>query len=356
MDDDLLYWRSDLDVKSTGGLYYPKHEEPFRYSLCHNVERSFSMALDAHKTSDFADQFDQLSLLFVQSAEANAMAADRDNRRAVIISLGLIERVWGYLHYALDCTEFLDDSLGSPVPNPTLSIRNRLQSRRNWMIDPPENWPPDRRLALQDLFMRATTFLTRHELAHLARGHVSYLVREKGMRIVNEKLCAKSIGEGDEIMRSIEFDADFHALDLLALELEHCHGMSDWDQETASNEHFQWSIAIICSFQMFDLLHLPIREQYRSSHPACVHRAMRATHILARLFADEFDWTDDDRIDAHDHAWITASEFAKALRLPEGRWRGESILGMAHDILDIEERRFIAFSERLNEYWRRDDA
>ena len=132
--------------------------------------------------------------------------------------------------------------------------------------------------------------------------------------------------------------------------------MSDWDPETALNEHFLWSIAIICSFQMFDLLHPPIREQYKTSHPACVHRAMRATHVLARLFADEFELSDDDRIEAHDDAWIAASEFARALGLPEGRWRGESTLRMAHDILDIEERRFIAFSKRLNEHWRRDNA
>ncbi|WAC49773.1 hypothetical protein OVA03_07700 [Asticcacaulis sp. SL142] len=342
-----VFWAGDADVVSLGGLIEPDALSGFQRQLHNLVLEAYQRQMRRCADEPFADQLDDLSLLFLRSASPNAFAIEKDGRRAVAICLGLFDALWGAFAMALSDSDFMPGYFDSEAPSSAGAMNRQGLRDPAWADIALPGWPEDRLAALNDLFYRAVDFLVCHELAHHARRHIPYLQDTLGIGRVDECLNATAGTNSDDAYRLIEFDADHHGLDLLVV------GMIDdterpWDLDRSQTQCFQSAVAILTVFLLFDLDHASVDLQYGSSHPAPVHRAMRLSAALTSTFARLFAWTDEDRIDWHDLAWITVGEIARILELPEGRWRGEFTQGMALARFCKEERALLKFARRFD--------
>lgn len=341
---DWPFWQDQPTVRVAGGLLDPRTLDEWHRTACGYVRHAYRSVLTAHADSEFKDQFDHLSLVFVGSPQKNALALEEEGRRTIVVFIGMVRQLWSTIQTSLGTARFLHGMFDSepPARKPDAGSRQQLHLG--------EGWPEDRQAALHDLFQYAVEFLMCHELAHHARGHLPYLRKRRGVKLIDEALNAQANRPGNAVMRNIEFDADFHAIDLLVEYLEKNAGLNTWSVERAATEHFLRLVAVICFFQMFDADHLPMDKQYQSTHPAIVHRAIRATSVLSKAIAGELNWAESRRIDEHDEVWLAAAQLARDIGMPTGRWHGAHTHRMGLARLDREERSFIRFSRRLDRY------
>lgn len=151
------------------------------------------------------------------------------------------------------------------------------------------------------------------------------------------------------MLRFVEFDADLHALDMQWQSRDATRPFANRDEDHTASDLVIDVIAMTTVFMLLDAAHSSIDSDYATSHPPPVHRAMRATHTLADAYAQEFGWDWDYVMQLHDEGWTEASRIAAILRMPEGRWRGETTDEMYADLLAEEEQAFMEFSRALDE-------
>ena len=345
---DWPYWASSPQILVAGGLIDPGYLDRFHRMSCGYARHYFRLALRAHSTDDFSDQFQNLSLMFVNSSRPNALAIEREGRRGIAVYLGILRRLWSLFQIALSSHEFLEGMISCELDG-RLRVRGApaLDDSVN-LLELADQWPEERAKVLYDLFARAVDFIVYHELAHHARRHLPFLRSSLGVDVIDEALSMHLTSSDASIFRFLEFDADHHALDMLITAADRERRFSLWTIEESETRCFQWTIAILSTFLLFDIDHIPIDDQYKTSHPAPVHRAMRMSAAISRTFAREFGWEEDRRVDWHDSAWWEVSVIAGLLGLPEGRWRGDRTDDMRWERFVEEERSFIAFSTELD--------
>ncbi len=346
---DWPFWTEVRDVQRAGGLIDPGYLDEFHRMACGYVRHFFRSAISTHRKEYYADQFDGLSLFFINSPTPNAIALERQQKRGVGVHLGAVRHLWWLFYRGVSTGQFLEHWFKSKPLGADISLEAAMADPI-WREPGAGRLPADRAETMFDLFLRALDFLVYHELAHHARGHLPYVQEILGLDKLDEALNA-SVSEGADkkILRLIEFDADVEALDMLLVALDHEIPVTSWPSEKAGTEFFLHAVAILAIFQLFDLDHTPVSEQYRRSHPASVHRALRVTGALSRAIGRQVGWTEDVRIDQHDTAWYAASEVATLIGMPEGRWRGQHTKLMDLDRFAVEEESFIKFSKRLTD-------
>lgn len=341
---DSRFWQDQSAIRAAGGLSDPRTLDTWHRTTCGYVRHAVRSVLSAHANSEFKEQFHRLTLVFVASSQTNALALENEGQRAIVIFLGMVRRLWSNIQRSLGTERFLNGMFESDPPTKEADRASKQTLHLG------EDWPEDRKLVLHELFRHAVEFLVCHELAHHARGHLPYVRKRHGAEFIDEALNAQTDRPGNVFMRNVEFDADFHAVDLLIGSLEKTTDLNSWSEDRASTDHFLRLIAVICFFQMFDEDHQPIDKQYRSTHPAIVHRAVRTSSVLSKAIAHDFDWDDSRRIDEHDNAWLAAAQVALETGMPTGRWHGADTHRMGLARLQREEQRFFEFSRELDRF------
>lgn len=346
------FWNRHPSVRRVGGIVDPGMLDEFHRMGCGWVRHFYRTALASHQGDEFADQFENITLFFMESSEVNAVAFERSGQRAVGVFTGTVRRLWWLFYTAANIEDIFDFWVESaPARQGKFSVDEAI-SDPVWpqATHDPMDWPQDRKEMLYDLFFRALDFLLYHELAHHARGHMEYVREVFGVSEIDEALNAASIADtAQETLRFIEFDADHFALDMILMAHEREHPLKALRSEQALGEYILQAVAIIGLFMLLDLRHTRISRQYMTSHPASVHRAMRLTSALAKTYQKGVGWTDDERLNAHDVAWWNASKIARALGLPEGRWHGDHTDDMDVERFRREEKRFLSFSRDLTQ-------
>ena len=218
-----------------------------------------------------------------------------------------------------------------------------------WENGAKTNLPKDRKALFFDLFLRAVNFLILHEWAHHARSHIEFLKNKTGFNIIHEAFSrSKKTGGLLNLKRNIEFDADVHAIDILTELIDEEVGSITPTPGQISDEFYRQALAIICLFQLFDIKHDSIDQQYEESHPPSVHRAMLCVHALATSFAEKYGWSKAQRIDEVDKAWYASSQLAAFNAFPKGRWHGDSNERMGEKRLETEINAYNKFSQELD--------
>lgn len=344
-----VYWSEDCVVQQAGGLIDPGYLDEFHRMSCGWVRYLYLNAVSSLKDEHYSDQITNLSLFFIDSHEKNALALERQEAKGIGVHLGLIRSLWAVFYRGLGTGCLLKEWFVEAAPLDRNISDEEAISDPIWRADDTITWEPDRLRTHHDLFIRRVDFIVYHELAHHVRGHISYLRSEFGLTEIDEALnFTAEQGPKRDAFRNLEYDADHAALDMIILALNKDVKFSTWSKSRGEREFFLQSLAIIILFQVLDEAHSPMRNHYLLSHPAPVHRAMRITNALSFTFAREFSWSDQEREEEHDLAWLAAAEIADLFNMPEGRWHGDTIDDMDHDHFLKEEEKFISFAHMLN--------
>lgn len=336
-------WRKDGRIQRAGGLVDPASLDPFDRATCAVVRDVFLKTQKEHEDTYYADRFARLTLMFINSESANALALERARVRGIAVYVGLIRRLWAAFQLGLTLPGFLDGAFDFPpgaLPQDSLASLRRGQSLA---MLPGDDWPEERVVALSDLFERAITFLVCHELTHHARGHIDLVKQRLGFDGIDELRAVAAAGPESQLLRMIEFDADFGAVDMIMITLDEESKRVGWSRDKSEAQGFQWMVAVATLFLIFDLQHLPIDRQYEASHPAPVHRAILVVGTFSRTFSRLFKWTEEVRKRWEEAAWEAVSEIGEALGLPEGRWHGVHTRLMDLERYEAEEREFMKF-------------
>ena len=336
-------WRRDLLVRGSGGLVDPTGLGAFDRTSCALLRDLFVETRKRHQATYYGDRFGRMSLFYVENVAANALALERGRDRGIGVFLGLPRRLWAAFHIGLSNPAFLDGCFDSE-PGPLIGDASvDLLRGGELLFIPDEIWPEERTGALWDLFERALTFLLCHEISHHVRGHLE-LVRDRlGFDGVDELRGAAADGPDNRLLRLIEFDADSDAVDLILISVVADAAAEGWSADKTRAQGFQWMVAVITVFLIFDLEHLPVSLQYESSHPAPVHRAILTAGAFSRTFARNFAWSEEERALFEESAWEAVSEIAEQLELPPGRWCGETTSLMDLGRYAEEEKLFLEF-------------
>ncbi len=346
---DWPFWERLARIERAGGLIDPGYLDEFHRMACGYARKSFREAINAHKDDYYADQFKGLSLFFIDNDVLNAVALENGNRRGIGLHLGTVRRLWWLFYWAMGSGRVINHWFESAPLSEQISL-DAAMADPVWQDHEAARLPADRAILMYEIFLRSLEFMVYHELAHHARGHLPLAARELGLEAIEEGLCVGVEETADNaLLRLIEFDADVEALDMMLVALDRDIPLETWESKEAGTECFLRVMAIVGVFLLLDLDHAPISEQYRQSHPAAVHRALRLTSALARGFGDHVGWNEKERIQEHDSSWYEASAMAALLGLPEGRWYGKHT-----DLIDLErykeeDRAFVAFSQKLTE-------
>ena len=347
---DWPFWARDKIVQRHGGLIDPGYLDEFHRVTCGFVRRMFLQTMEVHSEDFFADQFERLTLFFIDNHSVNALALERENRRGIGVHLGTVRQLWWLFYRAVSSDIFLTQHFDSAPAKRETSLQSAMDDPI-WREKGAGRLPADRAELMFDLFLRAIDFFLYHEFAHHARGHLPYLREVIGMTVIDETANMSVLaGDDNEVLRYIEFDADLDALDLLVTSLDRELPLGTWPDDEAGTEFYLHAVAMLGVFQLLDMDHAPINRQYHGSHPAPVHRAMRATGALSRAIGDQVGWTDKRRIEMHDKAWFAAADLASLAGMPPGRWHGDTTDLMDIDRLAKEEKAFFDFSAKLTEY------
>ncbi len=335
-------WRRDALIRSHGGLVDPTKLETFDSVACATLRTLYIEVRTLNRPTYYGDRFDRLSLFYVGNEAANALALERRGNRGIAVFLGLPRRLWSAFHLGLSNSGFLRDCFDSEAV-PLSAPADRALLCGSDLLFTPENWPSERVDALNDLFDRALTFLLCHEIGHHLRGHLELVRDHLGFDVVDELRGAAASGPDHRLLRMIEFDADIEAADLILLSVLDQAKVNGWSTDKTKAQGFQWMVAVITVFLVFDLEQLPNASHYQGSHPAPVHRAIITAGAFSRTFAREFGWTEEEREFFEDSAWEAVSDIAEQLGLIESRWWGTETAAMDLDLYKHEEKLFLEF-------------
>jgi hypothetical protein len=326
----------------------PESLDAFDRATCAVVRDVFLETLKQHRGTYYAHRLAKLTLFFVDSASANALALERRMDCGVAVYLGLIRRLWATFQLGLSLPEFLDGAFDDPPGAPPSGSLDALVSGQTLAMLPGEDWPLERVGALWDLFERAITFLVCHELAHHARGHLDLVRDHLGFDGIDELRATASAGPESLLMRMVEFDADVEAVDLILIAVKARAERESWSLGKSESQGFQWMVAAATLFLVFDLEHLPIERQYQGSHPAPIHRSILAMSAFSRAFRRQFGWSEERQQHLEHVAWDAVGAIGEALSFPEGRWVGSPTQLADLQRFDAEEREFLKFEAWLN--------
>lgn len=345
------YWSKHRKVLNAGGLIDPGYLDEHHRIMCGWVTTLFYDALNEQSHQDYFDQFENLSLFFINNESANAFALETEEQRGVGINLGFLRKLWFLVFRGVAGDDFIPHWFDS---NPLMVHRPsdvEILQTPIWKQTDENPWPEDRLDTFYQIYLRALNFLIYHELAHHARGHIPYVRTELGMDSIDEAMNIKPHrGANSDTLRYIEFDADLTALDMILIGLANGNDTLNLDAKEAEKHNFIEAIAIILVFQLLDAKHHDIDVHYKTSHPAPVHRAMRLTSALVKTIGRDVGWSQEDQSEQHDLAWQEAAILAEKNSFPTGRWYGASTEGMASNFLAVEEQKFIEFAKKLNHY------
>ena len=346
---DWPFWAKSQRIIKRGGLIDPGYLGESDRRGCGWVREHFRSAKRAHSQGDFGDRIQDLSLFFINSDAVNAVALALEERQGIGIHIGAVRKLWFLYQEALNSDTFLEGSFLQPLPpNPDRSSESATFFRL-WEEEADHGWCEDRLDMFWDLFLRSLDFLVYHEIAHHTRGHIDLVLTRMGMSEIDELFSmSASDGISGELFRHLEFDADHHAIDMMLTAYDQEFPLEEWAEDHARAECFLLSLSLIGVFQALDHEDREVEAHYRTTHPAPVHRAMRLTGAVSRTIGRFAGWSDVERIEHHDNAWVAGAELAERSGRGRDRWMGTGTRRMAQDLFVEEEARFIAFSQALD--------
>jgi hypothetical protein len=147
-----------------------------------------------------------------------------------------------------------------------------------------------------ELVRHATAFLVGHEIAHITRGHVDYLLSKSGDGFIPEVGWAEADADTSMERQALEADADFRSTLSAIASLELTLARTDYDKSSflatrMSLEHllFDWAFAMNTVFRLLGDIRFSPNEAKCSSYPPLPLRRLMATRAAHFLVVNGWD-------------------------------------------------------------------
>lgn len=178
-------------------------------------------------------------------------------------------------------------------------------------------------------------FIVNHEIAHIVRGHFSYLNKQGFSGALSE---FSFLDERSPYFkhRFLEYDADNFAFDLMVWQIEQeLGGLSRRNSEVTSTV-FQVYLASLLIFLLLDRNTPKLAFDEQRSHPPLLARAAQLTQTLFDIFRDTDIPLEAVGVEVHRILW-GCCRVAEQLHIPNGRWLPGKLLGEEFS-LSLEDR------------------
>lgn len=334
----------------------------FESTLLEWLGLAIDVLMDFSSKQGYFDEIGTPQFLLLEGDQLNARVIPGTKSETIVIYCGTWRTIWVAIVYLLDNSVFLNEVMSSRLKITDTPRSFNLEQRIQKPLAPPSSWDPSRLDYARALFLRSMEYVVAHEIAHVVRYHLDLLNREFGLSFIDEQEAAEVVAEAlssdrRRLQRNIEFDADFHGIDLMIASWverrknDVASGRQEpIDTDVATSELFVHVLGIVLVHLLLDRKHREIRVPVVGEYPASVHRAMRSALLCERTFRDEFGLDAEESMRFHDEAWGEASLVASGLGFPEGRWHGETMEGMAEELYEKLLHEAVTFSRWIDEY------
>lgn len=336
-------WNTDPLIQKLGGLLTPETTDHATNRLAGLAAHVFAVERDLLHQRDTDLGIDRIELLFVRTASACACAYHDIPGPVVVLSVGLLHRLFCHLALGAHLPTVLplqdSDTIGNPFP-PHAGFRPDLWD--HWVMS------ADRVDEFYNIFTQMLAFVIDHELAHHIRGHLEIMKMQTGLSLISDDAEARERERTDFLLQDIEFDADAMALNNMLLSMDQKHPFDTWTPDEALEFGFQIAFAQLLVAQALDNNAAPTKRP-GDRHPAPILRAINFTNLVFRSLHDLVpgDW--EPFRDMHDTAWGEASALAEWVGLPDGRWHGALIPESTFAYFLTVEARYFAAHYRINQ-------
>ena len=344
------FWKVDPIVRTMGGYLDVKGLTPVETTLVHWTIHVFEINIGLLDARDPDLDIKGIDLVISASDAPNAAARQSGDRRAVIISLGLLRILWRFLTAAAHHPDVL--SRAHPLKDPDKSWKE--------VLDGPliafDDWSMEEERAeyFVDILMQMFDYVISHELAHLLRRHIDLLFPGATPGFVDEaatyldKVPGRSPDILPETLQDIEFDADANGLNQMLLSMDEKHPFrTGWTAEDGLEYGFQLAFAHILVMRALDTREGPV-DRPGTEHPSPLFRAMNFTNLVFRSLHDLVPCDFEESVRVHDTAWFEASEISKDIGFGDGRWFGEGPSDADHEKFLVSEARYFEATRRID--------
>ena len=342
------FWRRDLIVRRHGGVLDPRRATAHQRYLSEQLRYVLEFNVALLDGLDVGVDDGAYELLITDSAEPNALAYRRFERRAILVHIGLLESLWAVIARAAHEPRVLPASFPIEASAATFPPLDPT----DWTI------PSARTEYLVQVFLYMLEYVLMHEFAHHVRGHldlephrVAALQDERAAR-AEEMEPAPSGKPAAFSAFDLEFDADVHAGELALTALNARFPFENgWPEADALEHVFLYVYAHLLVAQQLTPSTstpgsaIPSTPSATWRYPAPIYRAINysnlVTHTLRRATGRESD--EAAFVDAHDKAWSEASYVAEMDGRERGLWHGEDLApGLMPRFAEHETRLFAA--------------
>ena len=189
-------------------------------------------------------------------------------------------------------------------------------------------------------------FIVNHEIAHIIRGHFTYLKRRGFTGELSEFSFVDERSSRFK-HRFLEYDADNFAFDLMVWQAEARFGPLRKSNPDATSMVFQMYLASLLIFLLLDRNTGKLAFNDKSSHPPLLARAAQLTQTLFDIFRD----TDISlkAVGAEIKRTLTACcRLARHLNIPNGRWLAGELLGKEFEMSLDDRESYLDILKKLN--------
>lgn len=225
-----------------------------------------------------------------------------------------------------------------------LKAAERSFSRPSWW----QHMTPARIEWAHYMTLLGVWFIVNHEIAHIIRGHFTYL-KKRGF---TGELSELSFLNEDEATsnfkhRFLEYDADNFAFDLMVWQVETRFGPLRKSNPDATSMVFQMYLAALLIFLLLDRNTPRLAFSDKTSHPPLLARAAQLTQTLFDIFRD----TDIplQNVGSEIKRTLTGCcRLALHLGIPNGRWRAGKLLGKEFELSLDDRDSYLGLLKELN--------
>ncbi|HEX4198042.1 MAG TPA: hypothetical protein VHZ26_11430 [Caulobacteraceae bacterium] len=223
---------------------------------------------------------------FIDSYAFNAVAFLSDNDEYVGINHGVL-----HIFTLFSCLFMADSAVfptfGNEPRRQKFVGREYLSNPERFRLgecDVDEPSDPIRAQASTRLNLLAYTYLLHHELGHIAKCHIPFLVGESGVRAYHELEHSRISHEDCRIRRALELDADSAGFDLSLRLFENYMKEGAHADIRADNYIELWSASLTLLFRIMAMLELGHARSLRpSTHPSPEVRLLHGVAVVTGM-------------------------------------------------------------------------